>query len=85
MSLIRRGAVRPGLSLRTVELGRLKQPALVVWGDLDVFMTPLSASSAIVAIRDVRLLRLPTAGHAPWLGAEALVGPAIAEHLDKSL
>ena len=81
-ALIRAGSVRSGVHLPAVDLGRIQQPILAVWGDRDVFMTPAAAASSIVALRNVHLLRLPTAGHAPWLGAESLVGPAIARHLD---
>ena len=82
-SLIRRGAVRDGVALSLDELGRIQQPALFAWGDQDVFLTPSVAASSIVAIRDTRLLRLPTAGHAPWLQADKLIGRAVAEHLNR--
>jgi pimeloyl-ACP methyl ester carboxylesterase len=80
-SLIRRGAVRQGVALPLEELGRLRQAALFAWGDLDVFLAPALAATSIVAIRDVRVLRLATAGHAPWLQANAEVGAAVATHL----
>jgi pimeloyl-ACP methyl ester carboxylesterase len=80
-ALIRGGSVRRGVALSLDELGSLSQPVLFVWGDQDVFQTPAAAAASIVAIRDLRLLRLPTAGHAPWLKAEATVGGAVAAHL----
>jgi pimeloyl-ACP methyl ester carboxylesterase len=80
-ALIRRGSIRKGVGLTHDELGRIAQPALFVWGDQDVFLSPSRAASSIVAVRDVRLLRLPTSGHAPWLHAEARVGRAVAAHL----
>jgi pimeloyl-ACP methyl ester carboxylesterase len=80
-ALIRRGVVRQGVALPLEELGRLRQPALFAWGDLDVFLAPALAASSIISIRDVRLLRLPTSGHAPWLQANAEVGAAVAGHL----
>jgi pimeloyl-ACP methyl ester carboxylesterase len=80
-ALLKGGRVRAGVALTHEELGRLRQPLLFVWGDQDVFLAPTAAATAIVAVRDVRLLRLPTAGHAPWLQAIRVVGPAVAEHL----
>jgi pimeloyl-ACP methyl ester carboxylesterase len=81
-ALIRRGAVRQGVGLTLDELGRLRQPVLFVWGDQDVFLKPSQAASSIVSLHDIRLLRLPTAGHAPWLQAERRVGAAVVSHLD---
>jgi pimeloyl-ACP methyl ester carboxylesterase len=80
-ALIKRGVVRQGVGLTLEELGRVHQPALLVWGDQDVFLVPSRAATSIVALRDMRLLRLPTAGHAPWLQADPLAGRAIAQHL----
>lgn len=81
-ALIRRGSVRPGVGLALEELGRMRQPVLFVWGDQDVFLKPIQAATSIVALRDTRLLRLPTAGHAPWLQADAAVRAAVVGHLD---
>jgi len=80
--MLRRGAVRPGLSLGERELGRVTQPTLVVWGDDDIFLRPLEAASSIVAIRDAHVIRLAGAGHAPWLQDPYCVGTALARHLD---
>lgn len=80
-ALIRRGSIRKGVQLSLDELGRIRQPVLFVWGDGDVFLTPLAGAASVVAVRDVRLLRLPTAGHAPWLQAQAAVSIAVAAHL----
>jgi pimeloyl-ACP methyl ester carboxylesterase len=80
-SLLRGGRVRDGVNLAPADLARIHQRALFAWGDQDVFMTPAQAASSLVAITDVRLLHLPTAGHAPWLQAPAVVGSAIAAHL----
>lgn len=80
-ALLRWGAVREGVAMSSADLGRLRQPVLFVWGDQDVFLSPAAAAASIVAIRDVRLLRLPTAGHAPWLQVLDRAGPVVAEHL----
>lgn len=80
-SLIRGGRIRRGVGLTVEELGRIGQPVLFAWGDQDVFLAPAAAASSIVAVRDVRLLRLPATGHAPWLQALASVGRAIGAHL----
>lgn len=83
-ALIRGGSLRPGVAVDTGELGRVTQPVLMAWGDEDVFLTPEGGAASIVAMRDVRLVRVPGAGHAPWLQAPDVVGRAIAAHLGSS-
>jgi pimeloyl-ACP methyl ester carboxylesterase len=80
-AFIRRRKIRIGVPISLTELAALAQPALLCWGDDDVFQKPLAAATSIVSIRDVRLIRVPHAGHAPWLQAPDLVGQAIANHL----
>lgn len=80
-TLIRGNRVREGIAVETSELAGLRAPTLFGWGDADVFLTPAAASSAIVAFRDARLIRVPNAGHAPWLTDPKVVGRALVEHL----
>jgi pimeloyl-ACP methyl ester carboxylesterase len=80
-ALIKRSSVRSGVAVPIEELGRLRQPTLLAWGDEDVFLTPLAGARSVVAIRDAHLIRLPHAGHAPWLTSPGTVGRAIATHL----
>jgi pimeloyl-ACP methyl ester carboxylesterase len=60
----------------------LRQPALFVWGDADVFMQPAQAAEHIAAMPRASLLELPFAGHAPWLQYREVVGRAVSDHLD---
>ncbi|WP_169813447.1 alpha/beta fold hydrolase [Nocardia vaccinii] len=80
-ALVRRASVRPQVVLADDALARLGQPVQFVWGDGDVFLSPLAAARSIVAVRNVSLLRVPGAGHAPWLQARERTGRAVAEHL----
>lgn len=80
-ALIRGTTLRDVHHLSVDELSALPEPVLLCWGDLDVFQSPMSAADLIVAIRDHRLVRLPYAGHAPWLDEPEIVGRAVAEHL----
>lgn len=80
-ALIRAGRVRGDVQLTPDALDRVAQPVLFVWGDQDVFLRPIAAATSIVSVRDVRLLRLPTAGHAPWLQAPTVVSDAVAQHV----
>lgn len=82
-AMVRRGSVRDGVALTTRELGRVSQPTFMAWGDEDVFLTPREAADSIVALRDSQLLRVKSAGHAPWLQAPGRVGPYVARHLDQ--
>ena len=81
-AMIRHGAVRAGVALSAADLGHLIQPTLLVWGDHDVFLSPGTAARSIVALPDAHLVRVPGAGHAPWLQATQRVGNAVAQHLN---
>jgi pimeloyl-ACP methyl ester carboxylesterase len=48
-------------------LGRLRMPALVVWGMKDPYVPGRFARSYAQALPDAQLLELPDAGHWPWL------------------
>lgn len=80
-ALIKRSSVRRGVAVPIEELGRLRQPTLLAWGDDDVFLAPLAGARSVVAIRDAHLVRVPNAGHAPWLTHPTTVCRAIADHL----
>jgi pimeloyl-ACP methyl ester carboxylesterase len=80
-ALLRRGSIRPEVTLSAIELGRLRQPTLLAWGDNDIFSSPARAAESVVAIRDAHLIRVPGAGHAPWLQRPQVVGSAVAAHL----
>jgi len=80
-AMLRGAAVRREVTVSPDELATLRQPTLLVWGDEDVFMRPLDGARHIAAIRDSHLVRLPEAGHAPWLQHPARVGHVVAEHL----
>ena len=80
-ALIKRATVRVAVNISLAELATLRQPALFVWGDQDVFMTPAQASEFLASIPHGKLVELPGAGHAPWLQCPELVGRAVADHL----
>ncbi|MCU1659126.1 MAG: hypothetical protein JWO57_3782 [Pseudonocardiales bacterium] len=82
-ALIRRATVRPAVNISVHELATLRQPALFVWGDADVFMRPADAAAHLAAIPRSTLVELPGAGHAPWLQYPEVVGRVMAEHLNR--
>jgi pimeloyl-ACP methyl ester carboxylesterase len=79
--LLRRGRVRDGVALSSEELSRVAAPVLLVWGDVDTFLTPRAAVDSIESLRDAQLVRLPGAGHAPWLQNEDETVAALKAHL----
>lgn len=81
-AMVRNGSVREGVALTERELGRVTQPVFHAWGEDDVFLHPLEAARSIVAMPNSHLLRVPAAGHAPWLQATQQVGEAVARHLE---
>lgn len=80
-ALIKGTNLRASHNMSPGELGSITQPVLLCWGDKDAFQAPMNAAASIVALREHRLLRLPYAGHAPWLDEPELIGHALADHL----
>ena len=66
------------LALAGLGLGRLDCPALVVWGDRDPYIPAEFADAYAAALGPgAELLRLPDAGHWPWLDRPDLVGTVV--------
>ncbi len=55
------------------QLHRLRMPALVVWGERDPYIPDLFADLYAQALGSAELLRLPDAGHWPWLDRPELI------------
>ncbi len=55
------------------DLGRLRAPALVVWGLRDRYLPPRFGRDYAEALGDAELLEVPEAGHWPWLEQPSLV------------
>jgi len=55
------------------QLHRLRMPALVVWGERDPYIPGLFADLYAQALGSAELLRLPDAGHWPWLDRPELI------------
>lgn len=54
----------------------LDVPILMVWGEEDAFASPDSGEALAEQMRNARLVRVPAAGHLPWLDApDAVVDP----------
>jgi pimeloyl-ACP methyl ester carboxylesterase len=68
----RRGRVGPE------ELGRLRLPTTVVWGERDPLGSVAVAQAATALIPAARLVVLPT-GHGPWLGEPERTAAAVVE------
>jgi pimeloyl-ACP methyl ester carboxylesterase len=49
------------------DLGRLRMPALVVWGAQDPYIPARFGAAYAAALGQAELLELPDAGHWPWL------------------
>ncbi len=79
-AIIRGPLFRTQHNLSRADIERISQPTLFAWGDRDAFLAPMTAAESIVTVRNHRLLRLPFAGHAPWLDEPELVGRAVVDH-----
>lgn len=74
--LLRLTGANPALALGAEELGRVRTPVRLIWGDRDP-MGNLSAGRAIhAALADASLHVVP-GGHAPWLNAPRAVADAL--------
>jgi pimeloyl-ACP methyl ester carboxylesterase len=61
------------LAREGAQLGRLKVPALVVWGTRDPYIPSRFGAGYAAVLPDAELLELPDAGHWPWLDRPDLV------------
>ena len=78
-----RGA-RPEVALTAAELGRVRQPVLLIWGGHDVFGAPATGWRASRFIPDADLILVPEGGHIPWVQhpgeVAAALGPFLRRH-----
>jgi pimeloyl-ACP methyl ester carboxylesterase len=69
-----RSAPEEALAAAGAHLGALRCPALVVWGEQDPYIAPGFADAYAAALGGpAEVLRLPDAGHWPWLDRPDLV------------
>jgi len=73
-----RSAPEPTLARAGEQLHRLRMPALVVWGQRDPYIPDLFADLYAQALGSAEMLRLPDAGHWPWLDRPELIGQVLA-------
>jgi pimeloyl-ACP methyl ester carboxylesterase len=77
-----RSSPEDALARAGLDLGELRCPALVVWGERDPFVAPRFADAYAGALGgEAEVLRLPDAGHWPWLERPDAID-AIAAFLD---
>ncbi len=62
-----RSADPPALAAAGCGLGRIECPSLVVWGEHDPYIPPRFAAVYADRLANADLLRLPDAGHWPWV------------------
>ncbi|MFJ4788936.1 alpha/beta fold hydrolase [Streptomyces sp. NPDC088794] len=65
-------------------LGRVRQPALVVWGESDGLFTAAYGAAYASAFGDGRFELVPKAGHLPQLEQPEVTFRLIDEHLDRT-
>jgi pimeloyl-ACP methyl ester carboxylesterase len=65
-------------------LGRVRQPALLVWGESDRIVTPAYGAAYAAAFRDGRLEVVPKAGHLPHIEQPEITLGLIDEHLRRT-
>jgi len=70
---LHRSVDAPALARAGAGLGELDQPALVVWGERDPWLAPAFADAYADRLPNATLLRVPDAGHWPWLDQPALL------------
>jgi pimeloyl-ACP methyl ester carboxylesterase len=70
---LHRSVDAPGLARAGAGLGELTQPALVIWGERDPWLAPSLADAYAARLPNATLIRVPDAGHWPWLDQPALL------------
>ncbi|MCI3245312.1 alpha/beta fold hydrolase [Streptomyces spinosisporus] len=65
-------------------LGRVRQPALLVWGESDRVVTPAYGAAYAAAFGDGRLEVVPKAGHLPHIEQPEITLDLIDEHLRRT-
>ena len=65
-----------GLEQAGAGLESLSQPSLVIWGESDPWLAPDLADAYGARLPDVTVIRIPGAGHWPWLDQ-----PSVAEYV----
>lgn len=69
------------LAAAGADLGTLKAPALVIWGEEDPYIPTRFASGYAAALGDATLELVPGAGHWPWIDRPELI-ERVRAHLD---
>jgi pimeloyl-ACP methyl ester carboxylesterase len=71
LSLVRCGITCPGGLRRRLILAERWQtvqvPTLFLWGERDAFAPPSAAEAIVARNPHLRLVRIPDAGHLPWI------------------
>ena len=78
LALLSRDGFRRHGRVGPEELGRLRLPTSVVWGERDPLGSVAVAQAATALIPAARLVVLPT-GHGPWLGEPGRTAAAVME------
>lgn len=76
LALLTRSGFRRDTRLLPQELGRLRTPTLLVWGDHDPVGSPVIAQRLAEMLPD-GYLRMVPGGHVPWLGSPDAVASAL--------
>jgi pimeloyl-ACP methyl ester carboxylesterase len=70
---LHRSTDAPQLAKAGAGLAQLTQPALVVWGERDPWLPASFADAYAARLPNATLIRIPDAGHWPWLDQPALL------------
>lgn len=78
-----RGA-QPEHVMSEEELGRVRQPVLLIWGDQDTFCPPERVRAAVAAMPNARLETMP-GGHEVWLDEPERSGQLVSAFLSETV
>jgi pimeloyl-ACP methyl ester carboxylesterase len=63
------------------EAAKVESPTLFVWGEDDVFSPPSVGEATVAAMPDARMVKLPNAGHVPYIDHPERVAGVVGEFL----
>ena len=84
-SSLLRGALDATRADLRADLGRVRAPTLLVWGERDALIPPAAADAWRAGLPDARLVRLPRAGHIPMWEEPAAFADAVLGFLQEPL
>lgn len=81
--LLQGGKMNPQFTINVDEIGSIKKPVLLLWGDEDPFGNIEMAYFIVDKLNNANLLLLKHSGHLPWMDQPSFVASEIKNFIEK--